>query len=162
MTISAALPRIVALLVDSGQFIHLKKNPECIPQAIDEGLRFVTPLPGTVRIVQRDSVVRGHRLSAGSRLILLTCNMARDPKLYPNPDRFDISRSHNPHAGRLWYGAGPHRCAGFNLAQRELKAVLGTMVGVAGDLRIVQRRAAVGNLLPAYARLVVQASNRRS
>lgn len=160
LSISAALPRIVALLIDSEQFVHLAKDPECIPQAIDEGLRFVAPLPGTVRLVQRDSVVRGHKLTAGSRLILLTSNMARDPKLYPDPDRFDVTRSHNRQAGRLWYGAGPHRCAGFNLAQRELKSILGTMASVKGEFRIVHRRAAVGALIPAYARLIVQSSNR--
>ncbi|MCZ6708795.1 MAG: cytochrome P450 [Gammaproteobacteria bacterium] len=156
LTISAALPRIVALLVDSGAFAQLRKDPTGIPQAIDEGLRFITPLPATVRIVQRDTVVQGHRLTAHTRLVILTHNLARDEKLFPDPDRFDITRVHNPQAARLWYGAGPHRCAGFNLAQRELKAALHALVGVGRDFRIVKRRASIGALIPAYARLVIQ------
>ncbi len=162
LTISAALPRIVALLVDNGLFARLAQDPAGIPSAIDEGLRFITPLPGTVRIVRRDVVVRGHRLAAGSRLVILTCNLARDAKLFPDPDRFDIARIHDPRARRLWYGAGPHYCAGFNLAQLELKAVLGATAGLGPDLRIVKRRAAVGALLPAYDQLVVQTVERSS
>ena len=157
LTISAALPRIIALLVDSGAFAQLRKDPTGIPRAIDEGLRFITPLPGTVRIVQRDTIVQGHRLTAGTRLVILTHNLARDEKLFPDPDRFDITRMHNPRAARLWYGAGPHRCAGFNLAQRELKAALSAMVGVGREFRVVKRRASIGALIPAYARLVIQA-----
>lgn len=162
LTVSAALPRIIALLVDNGLFNQLAEDPAGIPQAIDEGLRFVTPLPGTVRIVRRDAVVHGHSLAAGSRLLILTCNLARDAKLFPDPDRFDITRIHDPRVRRLWYGAGPHRCPGLILAQRELHEVLGAMTGATGDICIVKRRASLRALLPAYAQLVVRAANRRS
>ena len=161
LTVSAALPRIVALLVDSGSFKQLAMDSGLMPQAIDEGLRYVTPLPGTVRIVQRDADVRGHKLSAGSRLVILTCNLARDAKLFPDPDRFDIARKHNPLARRPWYGAGPHRCAGLHLAQRQLHAILSAITGAVSDIRIVKRRASVGALLPAYSQLVGQSANRR-
>lgn len=160
LTISAALPRIVALLVDNGSFNQLANNPAGIPQAIDEGLRFVAPLPGTVRIVRSDAVVQGHKLTAGSRLLILTCNLARDSKLFPDPNRFDIARKHDPRARRSWYGAGPHRCPGLNLAQRQLHAILSAMTGTVSDIRIVKRRASVGALLPAYAQLTVQAADR--
>lgn len=156
LTVSAALPRIVALLMDNGLFTGLAADPAAMPRAIDEGLRFVTPLPGTVRIAQRDTVVRGYQLQAGSRLIILTCNVARDANLFPDPDRFDIAREQNARAGRPWYGYGPHRCAGFNLAQGELKAILMAMVSAGPDFRIVRRRPAVGALLPAYESLFVQ------
>ena len=128
-------------------------------QTVDEGLRYVTPLPGTVRIVRRDADVQGHKLAAGSRLVILTCNLSRDAKLFPDPDRFDIARSHDPRARRPWYGAGPHRCPGLNLAQRQLQAVLSAIVGAVSDLRIVKRRASFGALLPAYERLIVQAAD---
>jgi cytochrome P450 len=159
LTISAALPRIVALLVDKGQFSLLAQDPAAIPRAIDEGLRFVTPLPGTVRIARRDTEVKGHSLSAGSRLVILTCNLSRDTKIYPDPDRFDITRVPHPRAGQPWYGAGPHRCAGIHLAQSELKAILGALAGIGGNFQIVKRRAAVGALLPAYARLVIRSAD---
>lgn len=158
LTITAALPRIVAMLLDTGQFALLVRNPAGIQRAIDEGLRFVTPLPGTVRIAQRDVVVGSRELASGSRFIILTCNMARDPNLFPNPDQFDIARNHDRRASHLWYGAGPHFCAGFALAERELTAVLETMVADRRDLRIVKRHPAVGALLPAYERLVIRRS----
>jgi len=161
LTVAAALPRIVALLVDSGQFSRLAHDPAGIARAIDEGLRFITPLPGTVRIAHRDVVVGGYNLAAGSRVVILTCNLARDAKLFPNPDRFDIARIHDPRARRLWYGAGPHYCAGFSLAERELTAALQAMVADKRDLRIVKRRVAVRALLPCYSQLMVRLADRR-
>ncbi len=160
LTITAALPRIVALLVDSGLFARLIHDPAGIARAIDEGLRYITPLPGTVRIVRRAAIVGGYELAAGSRIVILTCNLARDPQLFPDPDRFDIARVHDPRARHLWFGAGPHYCAGFSLAERELKAVLEAMVAEKRDLRIVKRRVAFGTLLPCYSQLVVRFADR--
>lgn len=156
LTISAALPRIVALLVDNGLFMRLSKDPKIIARVIDEGLRFVTPLPGTVRIATRDVAIGGLEVTAGTRLVILTCNVTRDPKLFPNPDQFDLSRVHNPRSGRPWYGAGAHHCPGIHLAQQELKEIFGALANLGKDLRILKRRAAIGALLPAYRQLVVQ------
>lgn len=161
LTTSAALPRIVALLIDNGLFGRIGREPARLPHVVDEGLRFVTPLPGTVRIAERDAVVAGHRIPAGSRLVLLTCNMARDPSLYSHPDRFDIERKHDSALGRLWFGAGPHRCAGFHLAQRELIAALAALVGTGREFRVVRRSATRGALLPAYRELFIQATDAR-
>lgn len=156
LTTAAALPRIVALLVDSGQMTQVQADPKRIPQAIAEGLRFVTPLPATVRIASRDAQVGGRRIRAGERVVILTCNTARDSRLFAEPDRFDISRVHDPRTRSLWYGAGPHFCFGYALAQRELHAVLAALAAVPGTLRIVQRRAARKVLLPRLARLMVR------
>jgi len=160
LTITAALPRIVALLVDSGLFTRLIEDPTGIARAIDEGLRYTAPLPGTVRIVRRAAIVGGYRLAAGSRIVILTRNLARDPQLFPDPDRFDIGRVQNPRARHLWFGAGPHFCPGFSLAERELEAVLEAIVTEKRDLRIVKRRVAIGALLPSYSQLVVRFSDR--
>jgi cytochrome P450 len=100
--------------------------------------------------------VGSRRIRAGERVVILTCNTARDARLFAQPDRFDISRVHDPRTRSLWYGAGPHFCFGFALAQRELHAVLAAIAAVPGTLRIVQRRAARGVLLPALARLTVR------
>jgi len=156
LTTAAALPRIFSLLVDSGQMVRLHAHPEQIPQAIAEGLRFITPLPATVRIATCDAQLGRCRVRAGERVVILTCNTARDAKLFPDPDRFDISRVHDPRARHLWYGAGPHFCFGFALAQRELQAVLAALAAAPGMLRIVRRQAARGVLLPAFARLDIR------
>jgi cytochrome P450 len=125
-------------------------------------LRYTAPLPGTVRIASRDVEVDGMHFEQGARVVILTCNLARDRKVYPDPDRFDITRDCHPKFGRLWYGAGPHRCAGINLAQRELHAFLEALTGLGREIHVVERRAEKFALLPAYSRLVIQASGSRS
>lgn len=158
LTLSASLPRITALLADSGAYPELVNDGNLIAQAIDEGLRFTTPLPGTVRIARRDSTVNGHVVARNTRLVILTCNMARDPQFFSDADRFDITRTYNPRAGRLWYGAGVHRCVGFSLAQRALKEALRLLTARVPSLRVVERRYTFGSLLPAYKSLIVQSA----
>ncbi len=155
LTLSAALPRILALLIDSGTYLDLVRNPSLISQTVDEGLRFTTPLPGTVRIVRKAVDVSGIPFRANTRLIILTCNLARDPQFFDNAERFDITRVYNPRAGRLWYGAGAHHCAGFSLAQRELKEALRVISTRLPSLRVSSRSVTFGALLPAYRTLQV-------
>ena len=156
LTTASALPRILSLLVDSGQMAQLRGHPELIPQAIAEGLRFITPLPATVRIATCDGRLGSRRVRAGERVVILTCNTARDAQLFADPDRFDISRVHDPRSRHLWYGAGPHFCFGFALAQQELHAVLEMLASAPGTLRIVQRQASRRVLVPAFARLHIR------
>ena len=148
-----SLPRIVALLVDSGQLAGLRGRPEAISRALAEGLRYVAPVPATVRIAARDTSVLGHDIGAGVRLVILTCNLTRDATLFPHPDQFDASRVHDPRARNLWYGAGPHFCLGFAVAQREMFLALEALVAEPGELRIVRRRVGMRRLLAGYSTL---------
>ena len=155
LTTAAALPRIVALLVDGGHFDRLFGERGGIPAAISEGLRYAAPIPATVRIAQRDAMVGGKRVAAGERLVILTCNLARDPGIFPDPDTFDPSRKHDPRSRYLWYGAGPHFCLGFAIAQRQLQLVLAGVLDGGASLRVVARHAARNVVVPAYTRLLV-------
>ena len=156
LTTAAALPRIVALLLDAGEWGTLRRDRALVPGAIAEGLRYTSPVPATARIASRDAVALGHRFKANTRLIILTCNLARDPKLFPDPDRFDPARRHDPRARHLWFGAGPHFCLGFPVAQLELQMVLDGLLDSGDDLRIVRRTRARGVVVPAYASLVIE------
>ena len=156
LSTAASLPRIVALLVDSGQLAGLRGCPEAISRALAEGLRYVAPVPATVRIAVRDTSVLGHDVAAGARLVILTCNLTRDAALFPRPDRFDANRVHDPRARNLWYGAGPHFCLGFAVAQREMLLALEALVAEPGELRIVRRRVGMRRLLAGYSILEVQ------
>jgi len=100
--------------------------------------------------------VGGHRIAAGARVVILTCNLARDPGLFPSPDRFDPERVHPPQSRHLWFGAGPHFCLGFAVAQRQLAVVLDALLDLPGELRIARRRAARAVIVPAYRRLEVR------
>jgi cytochrome P450 len=160
LTTAASLPRIVALLVDSGQLAALRENRDAIPRAIAEGLRYIAPVPATVRIAARDLTLQGRGIRAGTRMVILTCNTARDARLFPDPDRFDPARVHDARARHLWYGAGPHFCLGFAIAQRELQLVLETLLAEPGELRIVRRRVGVRRLIAAYERLEIRLERR--
>lgn len=156
LTTAAALPRIVALLIDAGRFAGLRGQPEAVPRAVAEGLRYSSPVPATVRIARRNVTLRGHRFRRGARIIILTCNLTRDRRLFPSPDMFDPSRDHDPRARNLWFGGGAHFCLGFPVAQLQLQLVLQALLAEPGELRIVARRAARGVLVPAYSRLDVR------
>ena len=156
LTTAVSLPRIVALLIDSGQISRLRDDPEGIPRAIEEGLRYVTPVPATVRIADRDVMLQGHPVLAGTRMVIFTMNLTRDPEIFSDPFRFDIDRVHDPRGRHLWYGAGPHFCFGFALAQKELQRVLDALVRLPGRLAVVRRRPAFGALLARYDRLDIR------
>jgi cytochrome P450 len=100
--------------------------------------------------------VLGHDVAGGARLVILTCNLTRDAALFPRPDDFDASRVHDPRARNLWYGAGPHFCLGFAVAQREMLLALEALVNEPGQLRIVRRRIGLRRLLAGYSSLEVQ------
>jgi cytochrome P450 len=155
-TLSVALPRIVAMLLDTGEWVRLADRPELVSAAVDEGLRCCVPIPATIRSVARDTIVHGHRFAAGSRAFVFTYNLAKDPRMFPAPQRFDVMRPVDPRARHLWYGSGPHFCLGFGLAQRELCAVVETLLRTPGRLRVEHRRYARNVLLPGYARLDVR------
>ena len=151
------MPRIVALLLDTGQWSRLRDNPAMLGGAVDEGLRCVVPTPAMVRAVVADTEIAGRHFRRGGRAFIFTYNLAKSAAHFPQPWRFDPARRHDPRARHLWYGAGPHFCLGFALAQAEIRATLETLLAVGGTVAIVRRRAARGVLLPGYARLVVRA-----
>lgn len=157
LTTALSLPRIVAVLIDSGQINRLRTGDSGVmARALEEGLRYVTPIPATVRIAARDVMLGRRRLRAGTRMVILTTNLTRDQDVFPDPFRFDVDRVHDSRGRHLWYGAGPHFCFGFALAQREIYRVLETLSGLPGRLCILYRRPAFGALLPRYDRLLLR------
>lgn len=156
LTTAASLPRLVALLVDSGQIALVRERPDSIPGAIAEGLRYLAPVPATMRVAAHRTQLNGRTIERGTRLVILTCNLARDARLFADPDRFDVRRVHGPRARHLWYGAGPHFCLGFAVAQRELQLVLESLLAEPGELHIVRRVAGRGTLLAGYAKLEIR------
>jgi cytochrome P450 len=155
-TMTTAVPRTVALLVDSGQQRDLRSEPNLMQSAIDEALRFVVPSPIMLRSVSGDVTIAGHRFAAGQRVMLFTYNLLKHPDLYPRPRRFDIRRAQPACARNIWFGAGPHFCLGFGLAQREMRMVLGALMALPREIEVVRRAYARRVLIPGYARLEVR------
>ncbi|MES2524356.1 MAG: cytochrome P450 [Gemmatimonadota bacterium] len=160
LTLGVAVPRLVALLADTGQLRAVQSDPTLVNGAVDEAMRFICPVPATIRIAAHDVMLDGRRIRAGTRIVIITANCARDPALFPDGDRVDVTRRHDVRARYLWYGAGAHFCLGFALAQRTLRHVVTELSSLPGRLSVVRRRAARGVLLPAWHTLDVRLDHR--
>ncbi|MDX6742745.1 cytochrome P450 [Actinocorallia sp. A-T 12471] len=120
-TSSALAHSVVLLLRHPDQRRALLEDPSLIPAAVEEILRFESPIQGFCRTATQDIERHGVRISAGDRVMLLFGSANRDPSAFPDPDRFDVRR--DP-AGHLAFGTGPHVCLGAWLARIELRVAL--------------------------------------
>ena len=93
-----------------------------IPGAVEEIVRYVSPVIYMRRTVTRDCVMNGHAYREGDKAVLVYQAANRDEAVFGDPERFDIGRSPNPHVG--FGSAGPHFCLGAHLARREITAIL--------------------------------------
>jgi cytochrome P450 len=159
-TVSAALPRIVALLLDTGQMARLAADRALVPRAVDEGLRVVCPSPAITRGVLRDVEIDGIRFRRGRRVVIVLVSTMKNGAFFPPGWSFDLGHEMDPRYRHLMFGAGPHFCLGFSLAQREIPLVLEELLNAGGPLRIVERRYPRGLTFPTYTRLVVQREGR--
>jgi 4-methoxybenzoate monooxygenase (O-demethylating) len=121
------------------QYHALRQNPSMTRTAFDESLRWDSPSRMAGRITTRDVAIEGHTIPAGTRCGLLFAAANRDPRKWPDPDRFDIGRELR---GQVGWGAGVHMCVGRTLAQLEADAMLGAM------LSKIQRFEATGDPEP--------------
>jgi cytochrome P450 len=141
-TVASFIPRLVALLCDSGrQGVELDR-------AIEEALRYTTPSPVMLRSVAAPARIGRVRVRPGHRVVIAThtCTRIRGRGFTPEREPPDL--------GRLWFGAGPHFCIGYPLAMAQIRAVAGAVLRHA-PLRVVRRRYATGVLIPGYRELVV-------
>ncbi|GGV13329.1 hypothetical protein GCM10010182_37340 [Actinomadura cremea] len=148
-TVATFVPRVLALLADSGRLPDASASDGFLDRAIDEAMRVTTPTPVMLRSVHRVSTVGGAVVRPGDRVLIATHNCCR--ALGP----FDPGRPHPPELRRLWFGAGPHFCIGHPLAMAQIRRVTRTVLDAA-PLRIVERSAARNVLIPTYRRLVVR------
>jgi cytochrome P450 len=100
---------------------QLTAEPEIIPRAVEELLRWETPVPWAVRWAREERTVGEHVVSAGHHLLVNLGAANVDPADFPDPLTVDFDRRGNRH---LAFGAGPHRCLGSHLARRELRIAL--------------------------------------
>ncbi|NVN51810.1 cytochrome P450 [Mycolicibacterium hippocampi] len=107
------------------QWTLLAENPELAPQAVEEVMRYAPVIFSTLRIAVDDVELAGHTVPAGTLVIANTAAANRDPEVYPNPDRFDITRADAP--AMLTFGGGVHYCLGSHLARIELIEALTLM-----------------------------------
>jgi methyl-branched lipid omega-hydroxylase len=104
-----------------------------IAPAVEEIVRYVSPVIWMRRTLTRDTVMNGYAYREGDRAVLFYQAANRDESVFAGPDRFDITRSPNPHVG--FGSAGPHFCLGAHLARREITAMLRELLTRVPDIR---------------------------
>lgn len=107
------------------QWDLLRANHGLIPNAINEAVRWMSPIRFFARIVRKQIEIEGITLPEGARVLVMYGAANRDERRWDNPDKFDINRSV---AGHLGFGAGIHACMGQNLARLEIRSVLEAML----------------------------------
>ncbi len=100
---------------------QLVEHPEIIPSAIEELLRWESPVPAVARVATTDVDVGGCPIHAGEQVMLLIASANTDDGAHPGVDSVDLARDPNPH---LAFGGGVHRCLGSHLARLELRVAL--------------------------------------
>ena len=103
------------------QLALLRARPELLPSAIEEVLRYRSPLQAVFRATRRDVELHGQTIPRGKLVLAVIGSANRDEKIFPDADRFDITRDPNPHVA---FGHGIHFCLGAALARLEAKVAL--------------------------------------
>ena len=126
------------------QLARLREDPSLVPVAIEELMRFDTPLQMFERWVLEDVEICGATVSKGAELGLLFGSANRDPDIFDRPDELDVAREPNPHVS---FGAGVHFCLGAPLARLELETSFSTVIRRLPGLQLVEEPAWKSNYI---------------
>ena len=124
------------LLEHPAEHERLRAQPGLLANAVEEMLRFEGPVQQTGRIAPRDVEIEGVPVAQGESITLILAAANRDPAIYPEPDRFDITRADTHHHS---FGGGAHLCLGAHLARAEAQAAVGALVARYPKLRPADR-----------------------
>jgi cytochrome P450 len=122
----------IALLEHPRAAGELRAEPALMPVAVEEMLRWWTPVMTFRRTATADCELGGQRIRAGEKVVVSFTSANRDEAVFADPDRLDIRRQPNPH---LVFGHGPHFCLGAHLARVQMRALLGEVLARTSELR---------------------------
>ena len=120
-TAGAIAGGIHALSVNPDQYRLLRSTPDLLTKAIEEILRYVSPVRSFIRVAVNDYELRGKRIRAGQSLMMIYPSANRDEEVFEDPQAFNIERANSEH---IAFGFGPHVCIGLALARLEMKHLL--------------------------------------
>ena len=124
-TRNATTGGLLAFIENPGEWQKLKKNPGLIDSAVEEIVRWTSPVIQFARTATEDTEIRGQKIKAGESVCLFYPSANRDEEVFAEPFKFDISREPNP---QIAFGIGEHFCLGANLARLELKVIFQQLV----------------------------------
>lgn len=148
-TVSLIGNAAVTLLDHPEQRAYLQQHPQAMPQAVEEFLRFESPVERSLtRWVAQDTELNGQQLRRGDLVIAIIGSANRDTTRYPDADRLDLQRATGQH---LAFGRGVHYCLGAPLARLEAEIALNTLLRRLPDLELaVPREALQYRLVPIF------------
>ncbi|MGH9002445.1 MAG: cytochrome P450 [Acidimicrobiia bacterium] len=123
---------LACLLEHPDQFEVLRARPDLVNPAVEEMLRFWSPVIHFRRTALRDNTLAGLEIRAGEKVVVYHASANRDEAAFADPDRFDVARSPNDHVS---FGFGPHFCLGAHLARTQMRAILRQVLARFHDVR---------------------------
>ncbi|HKU34990.1 MAG TPA: cytochrome P450 [Paenarthrobacter sp.] len=150
-TLVSFVPRLVALLADSGRIAGLAADRSGLPAAVNEALRYTVPSPMMLRNAVAGGAIGGQAVRPGDRILLSTVHAAK------SLGGFRPDQPTPPQARQLWFGAGPHFCIGMPLAMAEINGALDVLLDryLKQPWTIPSRKVSTGVLIPGYRKLEV-------
>jgi len=112
---------VLCLSENPSQLSRLGAAPDLLPSAIEEVLRYRSPIQWMMRTPRRDVAMHGQLIPAGALVLPMIGSANRDPKQFPDANNFDITRNPNPH---IAFGHGIHSCIGAALSRMEARIAL--------------------------------------
>ena len=124
---------LLAFIEHPDEWARLRDNPALMPTAVEEILRWTSPLAHMMRTATRDVEIRGQQIKAGDRVMLWYPSANRDEDVFADPYRFDVGRTPNEH---LAFGFGEHFCLGAGLARLEIRVMFEELLARFTDIRL--------------------------
>jgi cytochrome P450 len=151
---------VAELIRNPDQMRMLRENRSLMRSAIEEIVRWTSPIVQLMRVATRDSELRGRKIKQGDWVVVWNASANRDEEVFEDPYRFDITRWPNDHVG---FGYGPHFCLGAHLARLQMRLMLNEVLDRMPDLELtgpVERVAS--NLIGGNKRMPVKFTTRRA
>jgi cytochrome P450 len=124
---------VITLLAHPAELAKVRANPSCIPQMIEEMLRYESPVQAIFRSATSDTNIVGAPIAAGDKVLIFYGSANRDERHFLNPDVFDITRNPQDHLG---FGFGIHYCIGAPLARLEVRIAINALLSRFPHLRL--------------------------
>ena len=136
----------------------LEDLEERIETAVEEFVRWATPVMTFRRTATRDTELGGQRIAEGDKVVLFYGSANRDEEAFEDPRAFDVTRDPNRHLG--FGGGGPHYCMGASMARAQLRAVFGELLGAFPGIEVGEPRYLVGNFVDGVSKLPMEVGPR--